>query len=350
MRDIVAALLLVATAPVALAHHSTFGFYDEGRVLEIEGTVTSVDWRNPHTLITVSVEDETGEPLEWRIETGAISVLRTRGLAREFLEPGDRIKVAGDPSARGLRDIFGHNILLEDGREVLLTVFSEPRWTGDQGELLEAQYSESATQAARNSADGIFRVWSTVLGDPDSFPMLGQASGMEYPLTDSARAARDRWDSQDRSQLGCPEKGMLLMMQTPIPIEFVRQGTDIVLRFEELDAQRIIHMGEDQSGRPEGFSLTGYSSGRREGNTLIVETTNVDFDLFDGAGIFQSADIRFLERFTRSGDDERLDYTVTVTDPQTFTEPVELSRYWIWRPEIELVVYECDERTEFYDE
>jgi hypothetical protein len=351
MRTIISALLFLSILPVAFAHHSTFGFYEADRVVEIEGTVTAVAWRNPHTLITVSVENGDRESEEWRIETGAISVLRTRGLAREFLEPGDRIKVAGDPSARGLRDIFGHNILLEDGREVLLTVFSEPRWTGGgSGRFLEAEYSESVTQAALGSAEGIFRVWSTVLGDSDSFPILGEGSGQDYPLTESARMARDAWNSQDRTQLGCPAKGMLLMMNTPLPIALVREGTNIVIRLEELDAERLIHMDEDQVDRPEELSLSGYSTGRWEGNTLVVETSNVDYDVFDGAGTSQSADISFVERFTLSDDEDRLDYAVTVTDPQTFTEPFGLSRYWIWRPEMELRPYECDDRTEYYDE
>ena len=347
MRYIALMLSLGGFVAVASAHHSTGGFYDPNQVVEIEGTVTSVSWRNPHTLITVSVLEENSEPVEWRIETGAISVLRSRGLAREFLHPGDQIKVAGDPSTRGRPDIFAHNILLEDGKEVLLTVFSEPRWTGgNSSQLLESVYSEAAAQRARQTADGIFRVWSTVLGDPDSFPMFKQ----DYPLTALARDARDDWDPKDTTQLGCPPLGMPLMMASPLPIEFVRKDNDILIRLEELDAERLIHMTADAIVPTEEFSLAGYATGRWEGDTFVVETTNIDYHRFDDEGTPQSKGIRLVERFAPSTDRGRLDYTLTITDPDTFMEPFDLSKYWVWRPEIEVEPYECDDRTEFYDE
>ncbi len=347
MRYIVILLSLGGFAAVTSAHHSTVGFYDPDQVVEINGIVTSVSWRNPHTLITLSVLEENSEPVEWRIETGAITVLRSRGLAREFLRPGDQIKVSGDPSTRGRPDMFAHNILLEDGKEVLLTVFSEPRWTGSNNrQLLEPIYSEAAAQRARETADGIFRVWSTVFSDPDSFPMFKQ----DYPLTASAREARDDWNPKDTTQLGCPPKGMPEMMDSPFPVEFVRKDNDILIRLEELDAERLIHMNADAVVPREEFSLAGYAAGRWEDDTLIVETINISYGRFDFSGTPQSKGIRLVERFALSNDEERLDYTLTVTDANTFTEPFDLSKYWIWRPEIGLEPFDCDDRTEFYDE
>ena len=56
-----------------------------------------------------------------------------------------------------------------------------------------------------------------------------------------------------------------------------------------------------------------------------------------------SNEVHLLERFTVSDDESRLDYAVTVTDPQTFPEPLETGRYWIWRPEIILDGYSCEQ-------
>jgi hypothetical protein len=346
MRFQFAFLAFLIEPAIAFAHHSTVGFYDPNQVVEVEGLVSSVSWRNPHTLITIDVVEADGSTQEWRIETGAISVLRSRGLAREFLGIGDRIKVSGDPSSRGRPDIFAHNILLENGTEVLLTVYSEPRWTSADGnDLLAAEFSDDVEAAARQRADGIFRVWSTVLGDPDSWPMFVG----DYPLTAEAREALERWNPQDLTQLGCPAKGMPLMMNTPLPIEFVRDGDNVLLRLEELDGERQILMNAG-AAEPGEYSLSGHSMGRWDAGTLVVETVNVDAGRFNANGIPQSRSARFVERFTLSENQERLDYDLQVTDPETFTTIIELSRYFVWRPEIEVLPYECDARTEFYDE
>ena len=62
-------LLLVQTTH---GHHSSVGIYDEENLVEIEGVVTSLRWRNPHPTFTVEVEDENGESVEWEIETGSV--------------------------------------------------------------------------------------------------------------------------------------------------------------------------------------------------------------------------------------------------------------------------------------
>ncbi len=348
MRHLFVWLGLLVLPLVASAHHSTAGFYDRSKVAEIEGTVSAVSWRNPHTLITVDVETANGNTQTWRIETGAISILRTRGIAREFLQVGDKIKVAGDQSARGRNDIFAHNILLGNGKEVLLTVFSEPRWTAASGEgLLPAEFSAQVAERARREAEGIFRVWSTVLSDAESWPLFHG----DYPLTETAQSALNSWDSKDRTQLGCPPKGMPQMMNTPLPIEFVQDGENIIIRLEELDSERVIHMDiNSNSSAPGAFTITGYSTAHWDGESLVVETINVHAKRFNADGVPQSRQAHFVERFIVSADEARLDYELLASDPETFTETVERSRYFVWRPEIEVKPFECDPRTEFYNE
>ena len=112
--------LLAATLSFAsplLGHHSVVGLYDSDRVTEIEGVVREALWRNPHTHFTVEVVAENGGAVEWAIEGGSLSLLRARGFEPGFVEVGDRIRLAGDSSRRGLPELFAHNMLLEDGRE-----------------------------------------------------------------------------------------------------------------------------------------------------------------------------------------------------------------------------------------
>ena len=66
------------------------------------------------------------------------------------------------------------------------------------------------------------------------------------------------------------------------------------------------------------------SVGRWDGGTLVVDTTDIDYPHFDGRGIPLARGARVEERFTMNADGSRLDYTMKVTDPATFTEPVTL--------------------------
>lgn len=331
------AMTWIMTAP-AFGHHSFAGFYDQDRIVEIEGVVTSVSWRNPHGSLTIDVIADDGGRVEWQVETGSVSVLRVRGLDREFVQVGDRVRIAGEAALRRERGLYARNMLLASGEEVLLSIGIVPRWTAaGTGELLEARFDEAAAESAQREAEGIFRVWSTVFEDPNSFPMFKGS----YPLTSAAERRQSEWDSGDVVQLGCEPKGMPSLMITPYPMQFLTAGDDILIRFEEDDAVRRIHMSPD-APRTEGFgSLLGFSRGRWEGSTLVVETTGVNAEYFDGAGTPQSSAARFVERFTVNGSEDRLDYRIEVTDPVTFTSSFELARYWIWRPELEVNPYDC---------
>lgn len=333
-----AAFALAGVPAGARAHHSFAGFYDPSRIVEVEGVLTSIDWRNPHGAMTMEVVDDSGVAEEWQIETGSISVLRVRGLDREFVSVGDRVKLAGEAALRRDNALYARNMLLPTGEEVLLSIGIAPRWTdAETGELLEAEFDETTAANARRDADGIFRVWSTIFEDPDSFPMFKGG----YPLTEEARARKAEWNPSDVVLLGCEPKGMPSLMITPYPIEFTRAGNDIVIKFEEDNAERVIHMSPD-ARRPAGYSsLLGYSTGHWDGSTLVVETAGSNSGYFDSDGTPQGPNARFVEKFMVNDVEDRLDYEITIDDAETFTEVFELRRYFVWRPELSVNPYEC---------
>ena len=346
MRVIAATLPLLGFPVVALAHHSVAGFFDPNQQIEIEGVVTAMRWGNPHVVFEIDVVEPSGEVTSWRVESGDLSIYRARGLDREFLRVGDSVKILGDASVRGRHETFAHNLLLGDGKEVLLTISSRRYFSlqGD-GQLLESTYDEEVEKAARRDADGIFRVWSANFNErPASDFRLFDG---DYPLTSEAEAARLEWDPSDSTLLGCAEFSMPILMVSPSPIEFVRQGDDILLRHEQNDSRRLIHMNSEPSGTPGEHSLLGYSTGRWDGDSLIVETTGIGANRLDARGTSHSSSIHLLERFTPTSERSRLDYRLTITDPKTFTEPFERERYWIWRPEIVVGSYACGEEQQF---
>ena len=122
-------LCLLIPCHAAQAHHASIGVYDKTELVEIEGTISTAQWRNPHCKFVLEVLGETGEIVKWQIESGSISTLRARGLDRQFLQVGDRVRIAGEPALSGQRAVFARNMLLQNGQEVLLTAESTPRWS-----------------------------------------------------------------------------------------------------------------------------------------------------------------------------------------------------------------------------
>jgi hypothetical protein len=328
-------------ACAAQAHHSVSAWFDTTQTTEVEGVVTEFRWQNPHVVFTMRVPGERGEA-RWEIETLSISGISRWGITRELVNVGDRLRVAGNPARRGANNLFVRNILLPTGREIVLG--GAARWSADTlrgSELLQARDGDASRPEL-----GLFRTWSTGSANGVLFPEAVQANFdfSRYPLTAEARAALEAFDfATDDPTVNCAPKGMPTIMEQPYPMEIVDRGDTIELLIEEYDTRRIVHV------RGPGVAATataapsplGHSVGRLEGATLVVTTTKSSWGHFDSVGIPLSADAVLEERFTPTADGSRLDYVLRVTDAATFTAPVELTKSWIWRPEVTRGAYEC---------
>ena len=134
------------------------------------------------------------------------------------------------------------------------------------------------------------------------------------------------------------------MAQNPFAIQFLDRGDVIELRLEEFDQLRTIFMTGSEIQESRAPTPLGFSTGRWENeNTLVVHTTTIDYTLFNQAGVPLSASAEVVERFSLDESQNRLDYQITVTDPNTFTEPVTGSKYWISQPGEEILPYNCGE-------
>ena len=321
-------LLLLFVNTDAAAHHARATFYDSSQMVETEGVITRVIFRNPHTRFWL--EDDQGN--EWALETTPPAMLSRRGIGPEFLTVGTRVRVAGPPARFAANSMEVSNVLLPDGGEVRIQPGAEPRWSEGALALAAPKFAEADVRAAEAAATGIFRVWSR-----DAGIRLVLENG--YPLTQAAQAARDAYDPvADNPIPGCTPKGMPMIMTNPYPFEFVDQGDEIHLRIEEYDLARVIHLEPETDEAPP--SPLGYSVGHWEDGDLVVTTTHISFMHF-GSGITLSADVELLERFAVSADESRLDYTLTVTDPETFTEPLTGRRSWVWVPGESVELWAC---------
>jgi len=337
------ALSALGLGATALAHHSFIGRFDLATVDEIEGVVTDLAWRNPHAILSVRTTAADGAATNWSIETSSLTVLRRMGIEEGTIKVGDRIKLAGNPSASGKKEMYARNVLLPDGRELLLNVGLKPRWTqnavGDESLLMAQQGDASKPEL------GIFRVWSHTRAIARLFPEATDPSFdiQSYPMTPAARAALAKFDrARDNPIANCVPKGMPTIMEAPYPIEFVKAANgNVLLKIEEYDLERTIDM--HATAPPAGAAATplGFSIGRWDGTTLVVTTTRVSWPWFSQRGIPQSPGVAMVERFTPTADGSRLDYEMTVTDAVNFTRPVVLSTHWFYLPNVRLMPYNC---------
>ena len=83
--------------PEAWAHHSQ-SEYDSRSKVEIEGTVTKVEWKSPHAWIYVDATNDQGQNVNWGFELPSPNTLMRRGWTRNSLKPGDRVTVTGSPA------------------------------------------------------------------------------------------------------------------------------------------------------------------------------------------------------------------------------------------------------------
>jgi hypothetical protein len=97
----IACLSIALGVDSSLAHHSFAAVFDRDSPIEITGTVTRVEWVNPHAWIYIDVEADNGEVEAWALEMGSANHLRRRGWNRNALEVGDVVTIVGSRARDG---------------------------------------------------------------------------------------------------------------------------------------------------------------------------------------------------------------------------------------------------------
>jgi uncharacterized protein DUF6152 len=114
---VAAAGLLIAGGP-ALAHHSFAAEYDANQPLTLKGTVTKIEWTNPHARFYISVKDEKGALTDWNLELASPNGLVRNGWTRKTLNVGDEVTVQGSAARDGSKMANARVVTLANGRQV----------------------------------------------------------------------------------------------------------------------------------------------------------------------------------------------------------------------------------------
>ena len=316
MALVVAAIL---TPLSSFGHHSQAHFSDE--FSQMEGELVDVVWRNPHIKFVLRTRNEAGQEELVDIETNSIYYLERAGITQDRVQVGDQVLIGGYESIREGGEFLAAEMELADGERVFLIRGGVTSQFEDQIQDTEAENR------------GFFRVWS--------IPQDNQRE-LHTPLTEWAIEEKAKFDPFDNFSTRCEPAGMPRLMWYPHPYEFIDAGEDIQLKLEMYDLTRTIHMDGAAASEDVPASRMGYSVGHWEDdNTLVIETTRLNWNYYDTLGTPQTDAAEVTERYTLSADQSRLDYYITTVDPQTFTEPATISGHWLALGE-EIVPYECE--------
>jgi hypothetical protein len=178
---------------------------------------------------------------------------------------------------------------------------------------------------------------------------LGVVTGNEIPYQPWA-AAQQRENFENAlirdPEVKCYMPGIPRATYMPYPFQVVQTASHVLMTYEFASAARIVYM--ENRGPAPSESWMGWSNGRWEGDTLVIDVTDLTGQTwFDRAGNFHSEAMRVVERYTATGPDH-LNYEATIEDPKVFTRPwtISMPLYRRKEPNIHLLEYKCVEFAE----
>jgi len=246
------------------------------------GTVTEYRYRNPHVYITLQVKKADGSTVALEVEVGAASVLNGLGFNRDSVAIGDVVTIVGNPGRRNPDTLMlGRELHKRDGTYYPLNIASR------------------SVYAAKNEvATSIAGTWFSPRTEFTAF----NGAVKEWPLTDKGKAALATVDPKATTQKDCIPVGAPGLMFYPVANTVTVQRDRVVMKVDWMDSERVIFLDGRQHPPAGNTFLHGHSVGRWEGDTLVVETTNLlsmdRFSRLDSFGHPFTDALRVTERFS----------------------------------------------------
>jgi hypothetical protein len=122
-----AIVFLAGSAAPVVAHHSFAAEFDGSKTLTLTGTITKMDWMNPHTYLYIDVKGDGGEMTSWNIESYPTGTLRRAGVTRSMFVVGQSITVQINPAKDGTKSLGSlRHVKFQNGNEINFKNISDP--------------------------------------------------------------------------------------------------------------------------------------------------------------------------------------------------------------------------------
>jgi len=235
-----------------------------------------------------------------------------------------------------------------------------PRWGGAAVTCAFVLAALPALAAGKPDLSGFWNLAGGVPKDkvlldklPPNTVVLEDTGAAEFPAGEygglkvkaHALEAAKRWNPRDDMKLSnaCKPPSIVYAMQGPFPIEIFQATELIVIKLEYFDLVRIVFMdGRPHPGADYPLSKVGFSTGRWEGDTLVVETTHLEPATITNNGLTHSDRVRVIERFRLSADGNTLMATQEFEDPEVLDNRGARFIAWKRQPGEHVYPYECD--------
>jgi hypothetical protein len=331
-----ALLTALGASGTARAHHG-FGNFDRSREVDLKGTVTGIDFVNPHAYVYFEVTGADGAKTPYRCEMRAATVLRRSGWSAEMFKPGEPIEITGAPDRFDAHSCYVSTILFADGT-------TADRYAQLARPARPAGAAPAAPRAARlpSGEPNISGDWAPeqlVMTDPrgrggalvpvskvDEFQPGQQLDDNQrqyrtrnVELTEAGQKAADSFNNftRDNPRLRCETTSILFDWTFDGPVNRITQnGETVTLQYGQLGFTRTIHMN---AAHPETIepSRAGHSIGRWENDVLVVDTLGFAPGVLSPP-IMNSNELHVIERFSLDPNALTITRSYTAVDPLYF--------------------------------
>jgi hypothetical protein len=340
----VAAALVVAAFPVS-AHHSNSA-YQVDQIVTLTGTVKEWRWMNPHTWLYLTVEGADGKAQEWAVEGRPPGILGRAGWNSTSLVPGERVTVHASPAKNGDPEGIIARVTKADGT----VLGNQPNYNREVTSAAPRPNAQPVAAGARPSFAGVYYAAQQGAQQGGQAPAPQRRPNEPLPPPTRSSPTSDgsqgrgpdapkltpeylaKWNVLAASRISgsyeydnvanCLPPGMPAMMSAAYGMEIMQDAEKITIFSEHQDAMRRIFLdGRKPSAQVLADpTYAGYSTGRWEGDTLVVDTVALTTKSYIDGSSPHSDKMTVQERlrFTEPG---LLENQITVTDTEALTEP-----------------------------
>jgi hypothetical protein len=332
----VSAAVLMASA--ANAHHG-FGNFDRTREVSLDGTITSIDFVNPHAYVYFEAANPDGTKVAKRCEMRAATVLRRSGWTAEMFKPGAPIKIEGAPDRFDVNSCYVHTVVFADGTTAdRYAQLSKPAATAAPkaprtartpngepnigGDWAPEQVVMTDSRGRSGSLVPVSRVEEFEPGA--TAPPAGANGDRGRPrvtYTPAGQAAADgfRGGTTDNPRMRCETTSILFDWTFDGPVNRITQSGDtITLQYGQLGFTRTIHLNAEHPANVEP-SRAGHSTGKWENDVLVVDTVGFA-EGYLNPPIKNSEQLHVVERFKLDPNAMTLTREYEATDPVYYTD------------------------------